>query len=309
MILDFLKKHKNIVFLLNFILLCITVIIKVVEDDEHFSREIYAPPTTCPDCNAPLETRPDEVNLYCSSPNCSSLLKARLEYWVSKEAMDIENVGPSIIEQLFDKGLVKTPIDLYKLTKNDFFKLDNVKEKSADNMFNAIQKSKSKPLSKFLTALSIKHVGKETAEILANEFKTLDRFYHIDKDDLINILSIGPKIAIEIREYFNNENNLKMLDEFKSLGINPTQEVEQVSDIFKGKTFVLTGTLQNMTRDEAHELIKSMGGKPTSSVSKNTSYVLAGSNAGSKLDKAQKLGVIILTEEEFLEMIKNNTSN
>ncbi|MBO5434721.1 NAD-dependent DNA ligase LigA [bacterium] len=284
-------------------------VIKVVEDDEHFSREIYTPPTTCPDCNAPLETRPDEVNLYCSSPNCSSLLKARLEYWVSKEAMDIENVGPSIIEQLFDKGLVKTPIDLYKLTKNDFFKLDNVKEKSADNMFNAIQKSKSKPLSKFLTALSIKHVGKETAEILANEFKTLDRFYHIDKDDLINILSIGHKIAIEIREYFNNENNLKMLDEFKSLGINPTQEVEQVSDIFKGKTFVLTGTLQNMTRDEAHELIKSMGGKPTSSVSKNTSYVLAGSNAGSKLDKAQKLGVIILTEEEFLEMIKNNTSN
>ena len=205
--------------------------------------------------------------------------------------------------------MVKTPIDLYKLTKNDFFKLDNVKEKSADNMFNAIQKSKSKPLSKFLTALSIKHVGKETAEILANEFKTLDRFYHIDKDDLINILSIGHKIAIEIREYFNNENNLKMLDEFKSLGINPTQEVEQVSDIFKGETFVLTGTLQNMTRDEAHELIKSMGGKPTSSVSKNTSYVLAGSNAGSKLDKAQNLGVIILTEEEFLEMIKNNTSN
>ncbi|MBR5554822.1 NAD-dependent DNA ligase LigA [bacterium] len=282
-------------------------VIKVVEDDEHSHRAVYVPPSVCPDCGEPLETRPDEVNLYCSSPTCSSLLKARLEYWASKEAMDIDNVGPSIIEQLFNKGLVRTPIDLYKLTKEDFLTLENVKEKSASNMFNAIQNSKSKPLSKFLTALSIKHVGKETAEILANEFKTLDRFYNIGKDDLLNILSIGQKIAIEIREYFNNKDNLKMLDEFKSLGINPTQEVEQVSDILKGKTLVLTGTLQNMTRDEAHELIKSMGGKPTSSVSKNTSYLIAGENAGSKLDKAQNLGVIILTEDEFLEMVKGNS--
>ena len=283
-------------------------VIKVVEDEEHFNRQTYIPPATCPDCKAPLETRPDEVNLYCSSPNCPSLLKARLEYWVSKDAMDIDKIGPSIIDQLFEKGLVKTPIDLYKLKEEDFLKLNNIKEKSANNMYTAIQNSKTKPLSRFLTALSIKHIGKETAELLANEFKTLDRFYHIDKDDLINILSIGHKIAIELREYFNNENNLKMLDEFKALGINPTQEVAQISDIFKGKTFVLTGTLRNMTRDEAHELIKSMGGKPTSSVSKNTSYVLAGENAGSKLDKAQNLGVIILTEDEFIEMTKGNNS-
>jgi len=281
-------------------------VIKVVKSEEHYNLEEYTPPETCPDCNSKLETRHDEVNLYCSNPSCPSLLKARLEYWVSKEAMDIENVGPSVIEQLFEKGMVRTPIDLYKLTKEDFFKLDNVKEKSANNMYTAIQNSKSKPLSKFLTALSIKHVGKETAEILANEFKTLDRFYHINKEDLINILSIGLKIADEIYEYFNNETNLKMLDEFKSLGINPTQEVALVSDILKGKTFVLTGTLRNMTRDEAHEIIKSMGGKPTSSVSKNTSYVIAGENAGSKLDKAQNLGVIILSEEDFLNMIKGN---
>ena len=285
-------------------------VIKHVDTEEHDSLPIYEAPTKCPSCGADLVVPQGEVNLYCPNTfSCPSQAKSRLEYWVSKEAMDMDFIGPSIIDQLYEKNLVKTPIDLYKLKEEDFLKLDNIKEKSANNMYTAIQNSKTKPLSRFLTALTIKHIGKETAEILANEFKTLDRFYHIEKDDLINILSIGHKIAIEIREYFNNEDNLKILDEFKSLGINPTQEVTQVSDIFKGKTFVLTGTLQNMTRDEAHTLIKSMGGKPTSSVSKNTSFVIAGENAGSKLDKAQNLGVIILTEDEFLKMTKENTSN
>lgn len=281
-------------------------VIKVVESDEHLKLPKYIPPKTCPACRSKLEVRNDEVNLYCSNPLCPSLLKARLEYWVSKDAMDIENVGPSIIEQLFAKGMVKMPIDFYKLKKEDFFKLDNVREKSASNMYNAIQNSKKNSLSRFLTALSIKHVGKESAELLANEFKTLDKFYYIKKDDLISISSIGQKITDEIFDYFNNEKNLEMLNEFKALGVNPVQEVGQVSDILKGKIFVLTGTLRNMTRDEAHNLIKSMGGKPASSVSKNTSYVIAGENAGSKLDKAQNLGVIILSEDEFLEMIKGS---
>ena len=174
-------------------------------------------------------------------------------------------------------------------------------------MYGSIQESKNRPLSRFLTALNIKHVGKETAEIIANEFKTLDRLYHVNSVDLTAIPNVGSKIAIEIREYFNNERNLKCLDEFKALGINPVQEVEQVSDILKGKTVVLTGTLQNMTRDEAQAVIKSLGGKPSSSVSKNTSFVIAGENPGLKFDKAKNLGVIILTEEEFLEMIKTNS--
>ena len=221
--------------------------------------------------------------------------------------MDIDNICPGIIEQLYNKDLVRNPIDLYKLTKEDFFKLDNVKEKSASNMYGSIQESKNRPLSRFLTALNIKHVGKETAEIIANEFKTLDRLYHVNSVDLTAIPNVGSKIAIEIREYFNNERNLKCLDEFKALGVNPVQEVEHVSDILKGKTVVLTGTLQNMTRDEAQAVIKSLGGKPSSSVSKNTSFVIAGENPGLKFDKAKNLGVIILTEEEFLEMIKTNS--
>lgn len=173
----------------------------------------------------------------------------------------------------------------------------------------SIQNSKTQPLSRFLTALTIKHVGKETAEILANEFKTLDRFYHIDNYDVIDIPGIGQKTGMEVRDYFNNEKNLQLMDEFKAVGVNPVQDVERVSDILKGQKVVLTGTLTNMTRDEAEEIIKSMGGKPTSAVSKNTSFVIAGENPGSKFDKARELGVKILTEKEFLEMMKLNSIN
>lgn len=284
-------------------------VIRVVDNENHFDLPVYEAPKICPACGARLETRPDEVNLYCSNPQCPSLMKAKLEFWVSSDAMDIDKIGPGIIEQLFAKGLVRTPLDLYKLTKEDFFKLGNVRDKSASYMYKAIQDSKNQPLSRFLTALTIKHVGKETAEIIANEFKTLDRLYHVDSFDLVDIPGVGLKIAIEVREFFNNEKNLQYLDEFKALGVNPVQEVDRISDVLKGKTLVLTGTLRNMTRDEAQEFIKSMGGKPSSSVSKNTSYVIAGENPGSKLDKAKDLGVIILTEDEFLEMIKANSPN
>ena len=282
-------------------------VIRVVDNENHFNLPEYEIPKTCPVCGARLETRPDEVNLYCSNPDCPALLKSKLEFWVSSDAMDIDKIGPGIIEQLFAKGLVRTPLDLYKLKKEDFFKLDNVKDKSASNMYLSIQNSKKQPLSRFLTALTIKHVGKETAEIIANEFKTLDRLYHADSFELVEIPGIGLKTAIEVREFFNKPKNIELMEEFKALGVNPVQEVERISDVLKGKTLVLTGTLRNMTRDEAQELIKSMGGKPSSSVSKNTSYVIAGENPGSKLDKAQELGVIILTEDEFLEMIKTNS--
>ncbi len=284
-------------------------VIRVVDNENHFNLPEYEIPKTCPVCGARLETRPDEVNLYCSNPDCPELLKSKLEFWVSSDAMDIDKIGPGIIEQLFAKGLVRTPLDLYKLKKEDFFKLDNVKDKSASNMYLSIQNSKKQPLSRFLTALTIKHVGKETAEIIANEFKTLDRLYHADSFELVEIPGIGLKTAIEVREFFNKPKNIELMEEFKALGVNPVQEVERISDVLKGKTLVLTGTLRNMTRDEAQELIKSMGGKPSSSVSKNTSYVIAGENPGSKLDKAQDLGVIILTEDEFLEMIKTNSPN
>ena len=284
------------------------IIPKVIKVDEH-SRESNAiefpTPEVCPVCGTELETREGEVNLYCpNSMFCPSQIKAKIEYWVSKEAMDIDFVGPSIIEQLFAKNMIKSAADLYALSQQDFMQLDLIQEKSAFNIYNSIPASKNRPLAKFLTALSIRHVGKETAQILASHFRTLENISIAQIEELSKIEGIGEKIAQSIYEFFHNENAIKLLNQLKENGVEPSSEIfEATSDALSGKTFVLTGTLQSMTRDEAGEKIKMLGGKTSSSVSKNTSYVLAGESAGSKLVKAQNLGVIILSEDDFIAMI------
>ena len=279
-------------------------VVKVMDTAIHKSLPEYQIPDKCPACGGPLIEKEGEVGLYCENPNCSRLMCAKIEYWVSKEAMDIDYIGPSVIQQLYDKKFISNPVDLYRLTMQDFMQLDLVKEKSASNMYTSVQNSKSRPLNRLLTALGIRHVGKETAEILAGEFGSIDALGKATLEELSTIEGIGDIIAKSIYDYFRDENNLKMLEDLKQLGLNPSSAPKAKSDILAGKTFVLTGTLQNMTRDEASSVIKSHGGKTSSSVSKKTSYVLAGENAGSKLDKAKDLGVIILTEDDFLEMIK-----
>lgn len=279
-------------------------VVKVMDTDIHESLPVVKPPKICPSCGAKLVERCGEVGLYCQNPDCGSLMCAKIEFWASKDAMDIDNVGPSLIQQLYDKKFISNPVDLYRLTMQDLMQLDLVKEKSAMNIYTSIQESKTKPLNRLLTALGIRHVGKETADILSGEFATLDDIKNADVEQLANIEGIGGIIAQSIYDFFREERNVKMIEELKELGVNPVSKVKPKSDKLAGKTFVLTGTLQNMTRDEASAIIKSHGGKTSSSVSKKTSYVLAGENAGSKLDKAQNLGVIILTEDDFLEMIK-----
>lgn len=279
-------------------------VVKVMDTDIHESLPVVKPPKICPSCGAKLIERCGEVGLYCQNPDCGSLMCAKIEFWASKDAMDIDNVGPSLIQQLYDKKFISNPVDLYRLTMQDLMQLDLVKEKSAMNIYTSIQESKTKPLNRLLTALGIRHVGKETADILSEEFATLDDIKNADVERLANIEGIGGIIAQSIYDFFHEERNVKMIEELKELGVNPVSKVKPKSDKLAGKTFVLTGTLQNMTRDEASAIIKSHGGKTSSSVSKKTSYVLAGENAGSKLDKAQNLGVIILTEDDFLEMIK-----
>ena len=278
-------------------------VVKVIEDEEHYKLPEYVPPKKCPSCGSELQLHDEEVNLYCDNPDCPAKRCAKIEFWVSKDAMDIDKVGPSVIEQLYTKNFIKTPVDLYKLTMQDFMMLDLVKETSAFNMFNAIQDSKNKPLSRLLTAFTIKNVGKETAGVLASEFGTLDNLMNATIEDLSKVEGVGEIIAKDIFDFFRKPETIQMIEELRSLGVEPAPPVQNLSDEFKGKTFVLTGTLQNMTRDEASEIIKQMGGKTSSSVSKNTSFVVAGESAGSKLDKAQKLGVIILTENDFLNMI------
>ena len=279
-------------------------VVKVMDTDIHESLPVVKPPKICPSCGAKLVERCGEVGLYCQNPDCGSLMCAKIEFWASKDAMDIDNVGPSLIQQLYDKKFISNPVDLYRLTMQDLMQLDLVKEKSAMNIYTSIQESKTKPLNRLLTALGIRHVGKETADILSGEFATLEDIKNADIERLANIEGIGGIIAQSIYDFFHEERNVKMIEELKELGVNPVSKVKPKSDKLAGKTFVLTGTLQNMTRDEASAIIKSHGGKTSSSVSKKTSYVLAGENAGSKLDKAQNLGVIILTEDDFLEMIK-----
>lgn len=280
-------------------------VIKINEEARPAGLSEFIPPSECPVCNTPLETREGEVNLYCpNSMFCPAQLKAKIEYWVSKEAMDIDFVGPSIIEQLFAKNMIKSPADLYTLSQQDFMQLDLIQEKSAFNIFHSIQKSKNPTLARFLTALSIRHVGKETAQILASHFKTLEAISNAQVEELAQVEGIGEKIAQNIYEFFHNEISLNFLAQLKQNGVEPNNEIfEAKSDVLAGKTFVLTGTLQNMTRDEASEKIKLLGGKTASSVSKNTSYVIAGESAGSKLTKAQNLGVIILSEDDFLNLI------
>lgn len=284
------------------------IIPKVIKVDEHSrdaNSKTFTIPTECPVCKTPLETREGEVNLYCpNSLGCPSQIKAKIEYWVSKEAMDIDFVGPSIIEQLFSKNMIKSAADLYTLNQQDFMQLDLIQEKSAFNIYHSIQESKNRPLARFLTAISMKHVGKETAQILANHFKTLENISNAKLEELSQIDGVGEKIAQSVFEFFNNDASLEFLRQLKEAGVEPSSEIfEAKSDLLQGKTLVLTGTLQSMTRDDAAEKIKLLGGKTASSVSKNTSYVIAGESAGSKLVKAQNLGVIILSEDDFLSMI------
>ena len=279
-------------------------VIKVMDSKEHKTLPEYEIPTTCPACGGPLIEKEGEVALYCENPNCNKVMCAKIEYWASKEAMDIDYVGPALIQQLYEKKFISNFADLYRLTMQDLVQLDLVKEKSASNIYNSIQSSKTRPINRLLTALGIRHVGKETADILAGEFASIEDLKSATLEQLSSIEGIGEIIAQSIYDYFRDENNLKLLDDLKQVGVNPVSKLQQKSDKLEGKTFVLTGTLASMTRDEAADLIKRNGGKTSSSVSKKTSYVLAGENPGSKFDKAQSLGVIILTEEDFLEMIK-----
>ncbi len=277
------------------------IIPKVIRKRENENLGVYEAPKYCPSCGAELVKFEGEVGLYCTnSLNCPAQQKGRIEYWASKEAMDIDGVGESIVEKLWDKNLIRDFADLYKLKLEDFMQIDLIKEKSADNLYSAIQKSKTPTMTRFLTALSIKHIGKETADLVANEFPTLDAVKNAQIDDLMQINGIGEKAAKSLIEYFNNENNKLILSKLEEYGVKPQgSAVAKISDIFNGKTFVITGTL-SQPRNVFEEKIKQLGGKTSSSVSKKTSYVLAGDNPGSKFDKASDLGVIILSERDFI---------
>ena len=262
-------------------------------------------PQTCPICASAVAKDKEGVYIRCLNPDCQGQLKERLKYFAGRGQMDIENLGAALIEQLVESGLVENFADLYKLEKSQLAALERMAEKSADNVIKAIEASKTQPLWRFIAALGIRHIGGQSAQILAEHFGSLEALMSTKEQELADIDQIGPVMAESVCEYFKNKKHAEVIREMLAAGVSPARPSVQRSDKLAGKTIVVTGTLENFTRQEAQQAIRLAGAKAAGSVSKKTDYVLAGRNAGSKLDKAMKLGVEVITEEQFMEMAKD----
>lgn len=284
------------------------VIPKVVSidlDKRPANSKPWKMPTHCPSCHTHVAKVAGEVAVRCPNPACPEQQLRRIIYFSSKDAMDIDNMGEKVVEQLVKKRFVKTASDIFSLTADQLYQLDNFKEKSVNNLLASIEKAKMVSLPKFIMALGIKHIGEGTSELLANRAGDIETLAKMSKDELIGIEGIGEKVAASVVEYFSDPFNMQEIKRMLSNGVRP-QTVKVVNfkgHSFEGKTFVLTGTLQKYTRTAAATLIKERGGKVTDSVSKKTDYLLAGAEAGSKLEKAQSLGVKIISEEFFEKML------
>ena len=260
-------------------------------------------PKICTSCGDKAQKDENGTYYRCINPNCPAQLKERLNYFAGKKQMDIETLGPAIIEQLVDKKLVNNFADLYNLDIFKIMKLDRMGDKSADNILNSIKKSKTQPLWRLIAALGIRNVGGQSAQILADEFGSIQAFINTDIKQYKKIEQIGPDIIKSIDEYFSNIYNRKILDDLLAAGVNPAGPKPKTSNKLTGKTIVVTGALKKYTRQSIEQAIKDHGGKSASSVSKKTSFVLAGEDAGSKLEKARELGIEIIDENEFEKRI------
>ena len=284
------------------------IIPKVVKARRTDKSKPLTMPEYCPSCKAKLAEVEGEVAIYCPNhANCPAQIKGRIEYFVSKQAMDIDGFGEIVIEKLVDKGYVKLPSDIYKLNQAQLMDLELIKEKSSSNLLSAIENSKNVLFSKFINALGIRLVGKESSDILAQNYKDINELISAKYDDLASIMGIGDKMAQSIVEYFKDSENIAMIKELLNLGVNIKNKYQGVLDLrLKGQSFVLTGTLETMSREVAQAKLKELGAKTPSSVSKNTTYVVVGENPGSKADKARELGITILSEKELVEIIKGD---
>ncbi|WP_303673710.1 NAD-dependent DNA ligase LigA [Vampirovibrio chlorellavorus] len=285
------------------------VIEVVLEKRPASAHEPVLSPTNCPVCEAPVVAFPGEVALRCNNPSgCPAQILRRLQHWVSKGALDIDGVGPALLEQLVESGLVESPADLYKLSVDDFLTLERMALKSAENAYSAIQKSREQPLARLINGLGIRHVGQETAILLAQTFGSISAISEASLETLTQIPGVGEKVAESIVVFFADAGNQQLLTQLRDFGFS-LQETQNNSGLgatstrFQDQTFVLTGTLPSLSRQEASDLIRAHGGKISGSVSKKTDYVLAGTEAGSKLAKAAQLGVKIISESDLLAML------
>ncbi len=280
-------------------------VIRYIPEERPEGVKPFPVPQQCPVCHGGVHKDPDGVLLRCLNLACPAQLKERLEHFASRAAMDIEGLGPAVVEQLVDRGLVRDPADLYALDVETVAQLERMGEKSAANLTAATEASKERPLSRLLSGLGIRHVGSHIAEVLAHHYRTIDALIEAPRERLQDIYEIGETVAASVADFFDTAENRKLIDKLRAHGLTMCGAISSPADLprpFEGKTFVVTGTLRRYTRDGIHERIKQLGGRSSSSISKKTNYLVAGEKAGSKLTKAQQLGVPIISEEGFDEL-------
>lgn len=265
--------------------------------------EPYRIPEVCPSCGGPVTREEGEAAIRCTNPECPAQLVRHMIHFSSRDAMDIDGLGPALIEQLVERERVASPADLYRLTQPQLQELERMGEKSSQNLLQAIERSKENDLYRLVYALGIPHIGLKAAKLLATHFGSMDAIFQASAEEIAAIDGFGGIMAESIRQFFDLSSTAHLIGRLRDAGVNLLSKTVVNDTRFAGKTFVLTGTLPTMTRAEASAVIEKLGGKVSGSVSKKTSYVLAGEEAGSKLTKAQQLGVPILTEEEFLQMV------
>ena len=260
-------------------------------------------PHICPSCGSELHREESEAVLRCTNTECPAQLLRHLIHFVSRDAMNIDGLGEAVLKQLVDSGIVNSPIDLYKLTKEQIMSLDRKAEKSADNLLTAIENSKNNELYRVIYSLGIRHIGQKNAKLLCQAMQSVENIMNANTDELSAIDGFGTVMAKSVVEYFSLPQSKELILQLRENGVKMLPvEKKSVTGEFTGKTFVLTGTLPTLKRSEATKIIESMGGKTSSSVSKKTDYVVAGEEAGSKLVKAQSLGITIISEADLLKM-------
>lgn len=280
-------------------------VVRVLKEERNGTEKEILEPRFCPSCNSPVYKSEDEVALRCINPSCPSQLKRAILHFVSRDALNIEGLGENIVELLVDRKMVRNFADIYKLRMEDLLTLPLFKEKKARNILNQIEESKKRNLDKLIYGLGIRHVGEKLSQILAERFENIDNLMSASFDELSKIDEIGPVIANSIVKFFSQEDVKTLIDELKKAGVNYIYTGKKSENQkLKGLTFVFTGELKSMTRSQAAEKVVELGGKESSSVSSKTSYVVVGENPGSKLEKAKKLGVKIIYEDEFLKLIQ-----
>ena len=281
-------------------------VVRVVEELRLANSEKYVMPNICPSCKSKTFTKEGDPFTRCLNPDCPEQNIRKIIHFASREALNIEGLGDKVVATLYEKGIIKHTIDLFSLDRNKLVELERMGDKSVDNLLNAIENSKQSSLDKVIFALGILNVGKKAGKILAEYYKNLTNFSKATVDELLELPDIGLITAESIVDYLSNDNNIRFINELIEIGMNPQYEIQNknTDNIFSGKTIVLTGKLVELTRNEAKEYLERFGAKVTGSVTSKTDYVIAGEKAGSKLAKAEQLGIQVLSEDEFIDIMK-----